>query len=76
MLDLVLLGIVWLIIGLFFVVGMDNDGLFDWITNRPLRNITKLILIVAWPAILLFFVIGLLVLSFEGIISDIKRLFR
>ena len=76
MLDLVLIGIVWLIIGLFFVVGMDNDGLFDWITNRPLRNITKLILIVAWPSIILFLVIGLLVLSFEGIISDIKRLFR
>lgn len=76
MLDLVLIGIVWLIIGLFFVVGMDNDGLFDWITNRPLRNITKLILIVAWPSIILFLVIGLLVLSCEGIISDIKRLFR
>jgi hypothetical protein len=76
MTDLVLLGIVWLIIGLFFVVGMDNDGLFDLITNRPLRNITKLILIVAWPTIMLFLVIGLLVLSLEGIISDIKRLFR
>jgi hypothetical protein len=76
MIDLVLLGIFWLFMGMTFVIGMDNDGLFDWITNRPLRNITKLILIVAWPSILLFIVIGLLVLSFEGIISDIKQLFR
>jgi hypothetical protein len=76
MIDLVLIGIVWLFIGMFWVINSDYDGLFDWITNRPLRVITKLILIVAWPTILPCIVIGLLVLSFKDIIPDIKRLFR
>jgi hypothetical protein len=76
MIDLVLIGIAWLIMGMYLIINMDNDGLFDWITNRLLRVITKLIAVIAWPTILPCIVIGLLVLSFEGIISDIKRLFR
>jgi hypothetical protein len=76
MIDLVLIGIGWLFIGMFWVINSDYDGLFDLITNRPLRVITKLIAVIAWPTILPCIVIGLLVLSFKDIIPDIKRLFR
>jgi hypothetical protein len=76
MIDLVLIGIAWLFIGMFWVINWDYDGLFDWITNRPLRVITKLIGVIAWPTILPCIVIGLIVLSFKDIIPDIKRLFR
>jgi hypothetical protein len=76
MIDLVLIGIFWLFMGMFWIINMDYDGLFDWITNRLLRVITKLIAVIAWPTILPCIVIGLLVLSFKDIIPDIKRLFR
>jgi hypothetical protein len=76
MIDLVLIGIVWLFIGMFLVINWDYDGLFDEITNRPLRVITKLIAVIAWPIIIPCIVIGLIVLSFKDIIPDIKRLFR